>query len=244
MLLYTYPPLLPGRLQKRYKRFFADILLDTGEVVTAHCPNTGPMTGVAIPGRPVQVSYHPDPQRKLAYTWELIHLEDTAPTWVNINTARPNAVVRQLLTVHGLPGVQDYQQVNAEVRYGTEGSRVDFCLTGGAQSIYVEVKNTTWVEGQTARFPDTVTTRGQKHLRELMRLVPAARAVLIYFIGRGDCTHFAPGDSADPDYGRLLRQAVQAGVEVLPCQFQVTPTGIGYGRRLPLVWDEKVFNRR
>ncbi len=237
MLLYTYPPLYPGTLQKRYKRFFADILLDTGEVVTAHCANTGPMTGVAVPGRPVQVSHHPDPKRKLAYTWELIHLEDTTPTWVNINTSRPNPVLRNLLTAYGLPEVQDYQQVNPEVPYGTEGSRIDFCLTGGARPIYIEVKNTTWVQGKLALFPDTVTVRGQKHLRELMRLVPESRAVIVYFIGREDCTHFAPGDAADPAYGRLLRQAVEAGVEVLPCQFQVNPTGIRYAGRLPLVLD-------
>ncbi|APB32904.1 sugar fermentation stimulation protein [Gloeomargarita lithophora Alchichica-D10] len=237
MLLYSYPLLLPGQFQKRYKRFFADILLDRGEMVTAHCANTGPMTGVAIPGRPVLVSHHSDPKRKLAYTWELIHLEDTQPTWVNINTSRPNPVIRQLLNIYGLPEVQDYQQITPEVPYGIEGSRVDFCLTGGAQPIYIEVKNTTWVQGKLALFPDTVTTRGQKHLRELMRLVPEFRAILVYFIGREDCTHFAPGDAADPEYGRLLRQAVQVGVEVFPCQFAVNPTGISYARRLPLVLD-------
>ncbi|MEN9215167.1 MAG: DNA/RNA nuclease SfsA [Gloeomargarita sp. DG02_4_bins_56] len=237
MLLYHYPPLQPGQLQKRYKRFLADIRLDTGEIITAHCANTGPMTGVAIPGRPVQVSYHPDPKRKLPYTWELIQVENTQPTWVNINTARPNPVVKQLLTHYGLPEVQDYRQINPEVHYGSEGSRIDFCLTGGKKNIYIEVKNTTWVQETLALFPDTVTTRGQKHLRELMRLVPAARAIIIYFIGRGDCTHFAPGDAADPEYGRLLRQAVSVGVEVFPCQFEVTPQGIAYGRRLPLVLD-------
>ncbi|MEN9258488.1 MAG: DNA/RNA nuclease SfsA [Gloeomargarita sp. SRBZ-1_bins_9] len=235
--LYTYPPLLTGRLQKRYQRFLADIRLDTGEVITAHCPNTGPMTGVAVPGRPVCVSHQPHPRRRLPYTWELIHVEDSEPTWVNINTARPNPVVRRLLEQHGLPELDDYQTLRREVAYGREGSRVDFCLTGGRRPIYVEVKNTTWVEGQLARFPDTVTVRGQKHLRELMGLVPQARAVVIYFIGRSDCTHFAPGDAADPTYGQLLRQAVQRGVEVLPCQFQVNPTGIRYWRRLPLVLD-------
>ncbi|MCS7031157.1 MAG: DNA/RNA nuclease SfsA [Gloeomargarita sp. SKYG116] len=236
-LLYTYPPLLTGRLQKRYQRFFADICLDTGEVITAHCPNTGPMTGVAVPGRPVCVSHQPHPKRKLPYTWELIHVEDTEPTWVNINTARPNPVVRRLLEQHGLPEIDDYHYIQGEVPYGSEGSRADFCLTGGQRPIYVEVKNTTWVQGRLALFPDTVTTRGQKHLRELLRLVPQARAVLIYFIGRSDCTHFAPGDKADPIYGQLLRQAVRQGVEILPCQFSVDPSGIAYRRQLPLVLD-------
>lgn len=236
-LLYTYPPLLTGRLQRRYQRFFAEIRLDTGEVIVAHCPNTGPMTGVSVPGRPVCVSYQPSPRRRLPYTWELIHVEDTEPTWVNINTARPNAVVRRWLEQRGLPALQDYRQIHREVPYGREGSRADFCLTGGERPIYIEVKNTTWVQDRVARFPDTVTTRGQKHLRELMGLVPQARAVLIYFIGRHDCTHFAPGDAADPTYGQLLRQAVQQGVEVFPCQFEVNPSGIAYRRQLPLVWD-------
>lgn len=230
--LYPYPPLVSGTLIKRYKRFFADILLDSGETITAHCPNTGPMTGVYIPGNRVLVSRSDNPTRKLPYTWEMIEVEDTVPTWVGVNTAVPNRVVKAALDAHLFPELGDYSQVLGEVAYGQDKkSRIDFLLTEGDAStprIYVEVKNTTWVKDNLALFPDTVTTRGQKHLRELTSLLPEFRAVMLYFINRGDCTHFAPGDSADPVYGQLLREAIALGLEVLPCRFQVTPEGIQY----------------
>jgi sugar fermentation stimulation protein A len=227
-LLFSYPPLLRGTLVKRYKRFFADIELDTGELITAHCPNTGPMTSVSTVGSPVQVSQSNNPKRKLAYTWELIEVYDNEPTWVGINTAMPNQVTKLLLTKRLLPELSDYDVLRAEVCYGQEKSRVDFVLTGTAQPIYVEVKSTTWLKGRCALFPDTVTTRGQKHLRELKALLPAARVCMLYFINRGDCTKFSPGDTADPTYGKLLRDAVQAGLEVYPCRFDITPQGIRY----------------
>lgn len=228
---YPYPPLLSGRLINRYKRFFADIELDSGEVVTAHCPNTGPMTGVYLPGNRVQVSKSDNPKRKLAYTWELIEVEDTVPTWVGVNTGLPNRVVRSLLDYRGLPELGDYTDIRPEVPYGIDGkSRIDFVLqpTEGDRPLYIEVKNTTWVQGSLALFPDTVTTRGQKHLRELIHIAETARPVMLYFINRGDCDRFSPGDVADPTYGQLLREAIAAGVEVLPCRFQVTPAGIRY----------------
>lgn len=230
--LYPYPPLFSGTLIKRYKRFFADIALDSGETITAHCPNTGPMTGVCIPGNRVLVSRSDNPTRKLPYTWEVIEVEDTVPTWVGVNTAIPNRVVKAALDAHLFPELGDYSQVLGEVAYGQDKkSRIDFLLTEGDAStprIYVEVKNTTWVKENLALFPDTVTTRGQKHLRELTSLLPEFRAVMLYFINRGDCTHFSPGDSADPVYGQLLREAIALGLEVLPCRFQVTPEGIQY----------------
>lgn len=228
---YPYPPLYPGTLLKRYKRFLADIELDTGEVITAHCPNTGPMTGVCIPGGRVQVSHNPDPKRKLAYTWELSEVHDTVPTWVGVNTALPNRVIRSALEAHLFPELGEYDQIFSEVGYGSDRkSRVDFVLKHAANHppVYIEVKNTTWVQGTRALFPDTVTTRGQKHLRELTALVPETRAVMLYFINRGDCGTFSPGDSADPTYGQLLRDAIAQGVEILPCRFNITPTGIQY----------------
>jgi sugar fermentation stimulation protein A len=226
--LFAYPPLLRGTLVKRYKRFFADIELDTGELITAHCPNTGPMTSVSTIGSPVQVSQSNNPKRKLAYTWELIEVYDNEPTWVGVNTAMPNQVTKLLLAQRLLPELSDYDILRAEVCYGQEKSRVDFVLTGTAKPVYVEVKSTTWLAGRRALFPDTVTTRGQKHLRELKALLPAARVCMLYFINRGDCTEFSPGDAADPTYGKLLRDAVQAGMEVYPCRFNITPQGIQY----------------
>ncbi|MGB2924061.1 MAG: DNA/RNA nuclease SfsA [Limnothrix sp.] len=229
--IYRYPPLLAGTLVKRYKRFFADVTLDSGEMVTAHCPNTGPMTGVYQPGAPVMLSKSDNPKRKLAYTWEMIQLAQPEPIWVGVNTALPNRVVKGMLLEQGIPALAGrYDTVKGEVRYGTDNkSRIDFLLTQeGRSPIYVEVKNTTWTRDSLALFPDTETTRGQKHLRELTALLPEKKAVMLYFINRGDCDRFAPGDSKDPKYGVLFREAIAAGVEILPCRFAVSPEGIEY----------------
>ena len=227
---YPFPTLHAGQLLKRYKRFFADIELESGEIITAHCPNTGPMTGVCHIGGQVMVSHNPSPKRKLAYTWELSAVNDTVSTWAGANTALPNRVIKSVLEHRLLPQLGPYDEIRSEVKYGVDGkSRIDFLLTGtGDRPIYIEVKNTTWAQGTLALFPDTVTTRGQKHLRELTQLLPAARAVMLYFINRGDCTAFAPGDEKDSTYGELLRTAIAAGVEVLPCRFEVTPPAIRY----------------
>jgi sugar fermentation stimulation protein A len=234
---YPFPDLLPGTLLKRYKRFLADIELDTGEVITAHCPNTGPMTGVCHVGGAVMVSRSDNPNRKLAYTWELAQVHDTVPTWAGVNTALPNRVVKSMLAAKLLPELGDYSTIRSEVRYGSDQkSRIDFLVSdqSGDSVTYIEVKNTTWARQRLALFPDTVTTRGQKHLRELTQLLPGTKAVMLYFINRGDCLEFAPGDDADPDYGQLLRTAVKAGLMVLPCRFDISPTGIRYLGLVPL----------
>ena len=229
-LIYQYPPLYSGILLKRYKRFFADIELASGEMITAHCPNTGPMTGLYLPGQPVRVSRSDSPTRKLPYTWEMIEVNDNGyPVWVGVNTALPNRVVKLALEKNLFPELGSYHDIRGEVAYGQEKSRIDFLVMDDRdRSIYVEVKSTTWTNQTIAVFPDTVTTRGQKHLRELMSLLPQSRAVMLYFINRGDCDQFAPGDGADPVYGQLLREAIALGLEVLPCRFDVTPIGISY----------------
>ncbi|ARV59213.1 sugar fermentation stimulation protein SfsA [Nostocales cyanobacterium HT-58-2] len=249
--LYRYPSLYPGILLKRYKRFFADVELVSGEIVTAHCPNTGPMTGVCTPGSLVQLSYSDSPNRKLPYTWEMIQVHDNEPTWVGINTNLPNKIIKLALEKCLFPELGNYGQIRTEVAYGqNKSSRVDFflipptninisssdlflksdesLLTENTRDIYLEVKNTTWTQGKLALFPDTETTRGQKHLRELTALLPQSRAVMLYFINRSDCTEFAPGDSADPAYGRLLRSGIELGLEVLPYRFEVNPEGVRY----------------
>ena len=229
-LIYQYPPLIPGRLVKRYKRFLADIeLLDTGAIITAHCPNTGPMTGISIPDSLVMVSKSNNPKRKLAYTWEMIQIDST---WVGTNTAIPNRVVKSALEQKLFPELAErYSVVRSEVRYGRDNkSRIDFLLSGDNNQapIYVEVKSVTLSSGKIALFPDTVTTRGQKHLQELTALKPDIAAIMLYFINRGDCDRFAPSDTCDPLYGELLRQAVAEGVEILPYRFEITPQGINY----------------
>lgn len=227
--VHTYTDLITGRLVSRYKRFFADIELEHGEVITAHCANTGPMTGVCQIGSPVLVSYHPNPKRKLAYSWEAIYLDEQ---WIGINTSLPNRVIGHMLDRHLLPELEPYTTVKGEVSYGNEKSRIDFLLTNGednSQKTYVEVKNTTWCKGSLTLFPDTVTTRGQKHIRELMSVITEdTSAALIFFINRGDCDRFAAGAEADPEYARLLKEAIAKGVKVLPCRFAIEPTKITY----------------
>lgn len=229
-LIYRYPPLLEGTLVSRYKRFFADIQLTTGELITAHCPNTGPMTGVCQIGNRVMVSKSDSKTRKLAYTWELIELQDNdRPVWCGVNTGLPNKVTKAAIEQRVISELSDYETLRSEVPYGQENSRVDLLLESpDAKPTYVEVKNTTWTHGTHALFPDTVTTRGQKHIREMISLMPDARAVMLYFINRGDCDRFSPGDAKDPKYGKLLREAIQQGLEVLPCRFEVMPEGIAY----------------
>ena len=230
-------PLVEGTLVKRYKRFLADVELEGGEVITAHCPNTGPMTGVLHPGGRVRLRHAPSPTRKLAWTWEQAEVPgaDGAPIWVGINTALPNRLVRATIEAGCLePWLGPIGAIKAEVPYG-EGrrSRIDLLLTpaeGAAdpRPIYLEVKNTTWTQGELALFPDTVTERGQKHLVELMALLPQARAVLVPCLSRGDVSRFAPGDAADPRYGELFRQALDAGVEVLPCRYDFTASDVSW----------------
>ena len=226
-----------GVLLKRYKRFLADVELlepgpdgsPAGTVVTVHCANTGPMTGVLHPGGRVRLRHAPSPSRKLAWTWEQAEVPGAGgtPVWVGVNTALPNRLVRATIEAGCLePWLGPIGAIRAEVAYGANRrSRIDLLLTpaeGAAdpRPIYVEVKNTTWSDGELALFPDTVTERGQKHLEELMGVLPEARAVLLPCLSREDVTRFAPGDSADPHYGALFRQALDAGVEVLPCIYR------------------------
>jgi sugar fermentation stimulation protein A len=230
--LYQYPPLLSGILKRRYKRFLADIELDSGELITAHCANTGPMIGVCAVGSRVQVSPSNNPQRKLAYTWEMIEVEPNKPTWVGINTGLPNKVIKIALEQQLIPELAGkYSQVKTEVKFGKDHkSRIDFVLTGNqsAKPIYLEVKNTTLAEDGIALFPDTETTRGQKHLQELIDLPSETQGVMLYFINRDDCQFFSPSQKYDPQYSNLFQQAVERGVTILPCRFAISPQGINY----------------
>lgn len=227
--LLAFEPLTEGVLIKRYKRFLADVELEDGTVVTAHCANTGPMTGVLHPGGRVRMRYAPSPKRKLAWTWEQAEVPgaDGTPCWVGINTALPNRLIRATIEAGCLEQqLGAIAGIRAEVAYGeNRRSRIDLLLTPDASAedqrpIYLEVKNTTWSDGPLALFPDTVTERGQKHLQELMHVLPEARGVLVPCLSRPDVTGFAPGDSADPRYGELFREAMACGVEVLPCCFR------------------------
>lgn len=224
--------LLPGRLIKRYKRFLADVQLDTGGIVTAHCPNSGSMTGCSTPGCEVRLSTSDKPSRKLKYTWELVSV---GGYWVGINTARPNYLVREAIESGVVKELQGYPLIRPEVPYG-KNSRIDLLLRGPNGFCYVEVKNVTLKVGDDALFPDAVTTRGQKHLRELMEVVRnGSRGVIFFAVQRGDCLSVRPADLIDPEYGRLLREAVRNGVEAVAYQALVTPKEILLVRPLPII---------
>jgi sugar fermentation stimulation protein A len=226
------PPLIPGTLIKRYKRFLADIALADGSEITAHCANSGSMKGCAVPGSRVWLSRSPNPKRKLAYTWELV---ETDGYWAGINTFLPNRLVREAIEDGTAGALQGYATIRPEVPYG-EHSRIDLLLEGPAGRCFVEVKNVTLVECGRALFPDAVTTRGQKHLIELMRVVAEGdRGVIFFTVQRGDGNSVSPADSIDPEYGRLLRQALENGVEALAYRALVTPEEIRLTEQLPVI---------
>ncbi len=210
---HRWPPLLAGRLIRRYKRFLADVELEDGATVTAHCPNSGSMLACAQPGRPVYVSHHDDPRRKLKYTWQII---DMPTSLVGVNTQVPNRLV-QLGVGGGLvPELSGYGSLRREVKTGSH-TRLDMVLEqAGRRACFVEIKNCTLVSEGQACFPDAVTTRGLKHLQELQKLTGEGfRSVIFYLIQRMDAEVFQPADHIDAAYGRALRRAVASGVEIL-----------------------------
>ncbi|TGG93734.1 MAG: DNA/RNA nuclease SfsA [Aphanocapsa feldmannii 277cV] len=229
-----FEPLVEGVLRRRYKRFLADVELAGGTLVTAHCPNTGPMTGVCQLGAVVRLRHAPSPSRKLAWTWEQIQVPSArgGHCWVGINTALPNRLLQTAITQGRLAEpLGSYDRLRREVAYGKGNrSRIDLLLErGDGPSTYIEIKNTTWTEGSVALFPDTVTERGQKHLEELIEVVRGgARGVLIFCVSRADCDRFAPGDTADPRYGQLFRAARAAGVEMLATCFDYRIDGVDW----------------
>ncbi len=228
-------PLLGGTLVRRYKRFLADVVLDDGRQVTAHTPNTGSMRGCAEPGSRVWLSDSGNPKRRYPLTWELV---EAAPgVRVGVHTGRANGLVEEAIATGVLRELGGYGRIRREVRYGREGSRIDLLLEDHPRrpECHVEVKNVTLVEDGAALFPDAVSARGTKHLRELMEVVAAGgRAVLVFCVQRSDARVTRPADAIDPLYGRTLRRAVQAGVEVFAAQADPTPEEITLSRLLPL----------
>jgi sugar fermentation stimulation protein A len=227
----TWPELTPGVLLKRYKRFLADVKLETGEIVTAHCPNTGSMKGCSEPGRTVYLSSHNNPKRKYRYTWELIAMPTSL---VGVNTLIPNRLVYKSIDQKWIPELSRYNRIQREVKIG-EHSRIDLMLTDGdAKRCYIEIKNCTLVNEAIAQFPDAVTSRGLKHIIELENLVKAGhRCMMFYFIQRMDAQVFRPADHIDPEYGRRLRQAVEKGIEVLAYDVRINLQGIELNKKIP-----------
>ncbi len=224
-----WPLLIPGTLIRRYKRFLADVRLADGTEVTAHCPNSGSMTACCEPGRPVYLSHHDTPRRKLKYTWELI---DMGTSLVGVNTQVPNRLVAESIRAGRVAELTGYPDVQREVTIAP-GARIDMALRNGNRTCLVEVKNCTLVEGGRARFPDAVTDRGRKHLTELMEQVARGRRCVMFFlIQRMDARRFEPADDIDPAYGRALREAVAAGVEAMAYDVRIDTEAIALNRRL------------
>ncbi len=229
-----YPQLLEGRLLRRYKRFLADVELQNGELVTAHCPNTGSMRNCCDPGSRVWLYDSDNPKRKLRYTWELV--EVVGRYLACINTQRANHLVKQAIQAGVVRELAGYEQLLSECKYGLENSRIDLLLKGeGRPDCYVEVKNLTLLQGEegVGLFPDAVTTRGRKHLRELMEVVrQGERAVLFFNVAHTGINQVAPAWEIDPEYAATLAEAVQSGVEVLAYRARITPDQIELQQRL------------
>jgi sugar fermentation stimulation protein A len=225
-------PLIPGRLVKRYKRFLADITLDSGEAITAHCANSGALLGGTTPGLRVWVSHHPSPSRKLSYTWQIVEMDGTH---VGVNTSLPNGLAEEAILGGRIAELTGYESLKREVRYG-ENSRIDLLLTSpGNLPCYVEVKNVHLKRRDGAEFPDSVTTRGAKHLRELETVVASGgRAVMLYIIQRNDCHHFTFAADLDPVYAATATLAFSRGVEAYAYLCKVTPEGIEVEARVPV----------
>jgi len=226
--------LIPGNLIKRYKRFLADIELDDGRVITAHTPNTGSMLGCCDPGSRVWLSDSGNPERKYPLSWELV---EAAPgILVGINTGLPNKLVEEGIRNGVIRELQGYDGMRREVRYGAENSRIDLLLEdAGKPACYVEVKNVTLAQDGTGYFPDAVSARGSKHLRELAEVVAAGkRGIILFCVQRKDVSEVRPADTIDRKYGNTLRQVIDAGVEAIAWRADVTPEEIRLDKGLPV----------
>ncbi|MCR9094651.1 MAG: DNA/RNA nuclease SfsA [bacterium] len=226
---------LRGRLVKRYKRFLADVVFEDGREVTVHCPNPGSMQGTQAPGSAVRCSTSDNPKRKLRHTLEMIRV---GRAWVGLHAAKANDAARRALESGAYSPFAGYTTIRPEVKTD-EGSRFDFRLEGHAASdapCWIEVKSVTLCAERHARFPDAVTERGRRHLEHLMaRKAAGERAALLFVVQRADADDVAPADDIDPAYGRALREAARAGVEIHALSARVTADRIRLERVLPVL---------
>ncbi|ASB49183.1 DNA/RNA nuclease SfsA [Alkalitalea saponilacus] len=221
--------LVHGTLIKRYKRFLADIKLDSGEIVTAHCTNSGSMKSCLEEGAEVYISPVTDPKRKTRFTWEMIKINGD---WVGINTSHPNKIAYDAILKREIPGLDSYTSVRREVKF--DESRLDILAENDHEKCAIEVKNVTMKDGDFARFPDARTERGLKHLHTLIRLKKEGfRVAMVYIIQRQDVSIFGPAHEIDPEYSNTLILAEKEGVEIFPVQVKVEPERIVVDRVLP-----------
>lgn len=222
--------LVHGTLIKRYKRFLAEVRLDDGSEVVAHCTNSGSMKSCLENGAEVYLTPVTDPKRRTKFTWEMIKINGG---WVGINTGNPNKLAFEAISAGKIPELTGYTNVKREVVFGD--SRFDVFAENETEKCFIEVKNVTLKEGKYALFPDAVTTRGQKHLKTLMEVKESGmRAVMLYIVQRTDVEVFAPAIGIDPEYTKALKQAVDAGVEVIVMQAKVSTDKIELTKKLPV----------
>lgn len=228
--------LIHGMLIRRYKRFLADIRLGDGTVITAHCPNSGSMMGCLTEGAEVCVSAATNPLRKTLYTWEMIKINGN---WVGINTIHPNQLVFEALKENQLPGFEKYGIIKREVFYNN--SRFDLYAENDSEKCLIEVKNVTLKEGEYALFPDSVTSRGQKHLNSLVDARKAGfRSVMIYVVQRQDVNLFSVARNIDPDYAAAFDYAVLNGVGFFAVCAMVNERGISLTRFLEIEFGKQI----
>ena len=233
------PALTAGRMLCRYKRFFADIELEDGTLITAHCPNTGSMKGCWEPGAPAQISHSDNPRRKLPWTLERV---DMGGGWIGVNTSRTNAVVAEAVAQGRVAALAGYPQQRREVSYQLTGgirSRLDLMLSGSSRpEALVEIKNVTLLEGDRLRFPDAVSERALKHLNCLQAAVEQGlRGVILFALNRPEGSCFSPAGRIDPAYAKRLEEVLALGVEAIALRIRYTGKGmIGEGI-VPVVLD-------
>ena len=230
-----WPELTPGTLVKRYKRFLADVRLNSGDLVTAHCANSGTMKECSEPGRQVYLSLHDNPKRKLKYTWEMIKMPTSL---VGVNTLVPNRLVKKSIEDGLVEQLKGYENVKAEVKV-SDRSRLDLLLTNGEEEkCFVEIKNCSLVKEEIAYFPDAVTTRGRKHLVELQKLVKEGnRGIIFFLVQRMDAKAFSSADHIDPEYGQELRKAKRNGVEIIVYDVVIDLKRIVLGKKIPTIFQ-------
>ena len=208
-----------AKILKRYKRFLADVELADGSIKTVHCANSGSMKSCWEEGWKVAISDSKNPKRKLQYTLEMTN---NGNSWIGVNTQVPNKIAFEAISVNIIPELTDFDELKREVKYG-ENSRIDILGKKGDQLTYIEVKNVTLLEDGFYQFPDAVSSRGQKHLKELMNCVKEGhRAVMLFTVQRNDASAFKPASDIDPEYAKLLKQAFDNGVEILVYQAELS----------------------
>jgi sugar fermentation stimulation protein A len=232
------PALFPAILLKRYKRFLADVQLDNGDIITVHTPNTGSMMGLSDPGMTIWLRDTQSPTRKYRFSWEMS--EPSPGNLVGVHTGIVNQLVSEAILANQIPALAGYDSIHPEQKYGNEKSRIDLLLKSKSlPDCYIEIKNVTAIsDNDIAIFPDAVSTRGQKHLRELIEVVRQGnRAVMFFCVQRQDCIAFRPAAEIDPVYANLLLEACQQGVEIMCYQTKITSSSIEITDPLEILYN-------